>query len=76
MYLHFIVHNHFLFQSESGCCDYFYVYDGTYDSKTKLMTYNGREGSINYNWSGNAATFYWKTDSSNRYSAMIAYVDF
>merc|ERR1712004_594686 len=25
------------FYSESGCCDYFYVYDGTYDSKTNLI---------------------------------------
>merc|ERR1712004_467047 len=66
------------FYSESGCCDYFYVYDGTYDSKTNssLRTYNGRVGSINYQWYGNAATFHWHTDSSNSYSPMIAYVDF
>ena len=64
-----------MFQSESDY-DFFYVFDGTYESRTRLKTYDGREGDISYQWSGDAATFYWQTDGSNTGSSMIAYVDF
>merc|ERR1712004_840019 len=52
------------FISENGCCDYFYVFDGTDQSKYRLKTYNGHMGDISYQWSGNAATFHWETDDS------------
>jgi len=62
--------------SSEGDYDYFYVYDGTYESRTRLKTYDGRKGDISYQWSGDAATFYWKTDGSSSGSSMTAYVDF
>ena len=64
-----------MFQSESDY-DFFYVFDGTYESKTRMKTYNGHEGDISYQWFGDAATFYWETDETETESSMTAYVDF
>ena len=64
-----------IFQSESGY-DFFYVYDGTYESGTRMKTYDGSKGDVSYQWSGNTATFWWNTDSSNTHSNMTAYIDF
>ena len=67
--------NFFIFQSES-CCDAFKVYDGPYNSKTQLKRYGGAFGDISYEWSGDAATFWWKTDESQTRNSMTAYIDF
>jgi len=63
------------YKSESSY-DFFYVYDGTYEERKNLKTYQGSLGRISYQWSGDAATFYWKTDGSETFSSMNAYVDF
>merc|ERR1712029_650033 len=64
------------FNSES-CCDYLRVFDGsgTFNSKTQLKKYGGAIGDISYEWSGDVATFWWKTDRTQIYRSMTAYID-
>ena len=62
----------FSFQSETDY-DKFYVFDGF---MTQLKMYQGSRGDISYQWSGDIATFYWKTDGSETRSSMTAYIDF
>merc|ERR1711953_699612 len=64
------------FSSETDY-DFFYVYDGTYDSRTRLQRYSGSfRSGVSYQWSGDAATFYWKTDRTETRNSMTAYIDF
>ena len=64
--------NFFIFQTERG---HDYLSTGIYTSEV-MKTYSGDRGDISYQWSGNYATFLWKTDRSTTYSDMTAYVDF
>ena len=65
----------FIFQSVRRY-DFFDVYDGTYESGTCMMTYDGSRGDVSYQWSGKTATFWWETDESNTGSDMTAYINF
>ena len=63
------------FKSEDSY-DYFYVYDGPYDSKEELKRFNDDLDDVSYEWSGETATFYWKTDGSTEYGSMTAFIEF
>eukprot|EP00093_Oithona_nana_P001527 01527.XXX_972_1280_1 [CDS] Oithona nana genome sequencing. len=56
--------------------DYFYVFDGPYESRDQLKIFDGDLDDVSYQWSGDTATFYWKTDSSSNYGSMIAIIQF
>ena len=63
------------FQTEDDY-DYFYVFDGPYESRDQLKIFDGDLDDVSYQWSGDTATFYWKTDSSSNYGSMIAIIQF